>query len=395
MFVLACWVATRLLIAVAIFVVAPAHPVAGLHAYEQLDGIDRLAHFDGRWYRSIVDAGYEYHYDGGQHSVAFFPAYPALVWLATRSGLPFAIGAALVNNAAFLAMLYVVAGWRRERGDAAGGRWAVAMLCCCPQSVFGSATYSEGTFMLFTALALRDFDRRRRGAAAIWSALASATRLPGIALAPAFAIAALIERRPWRDWLVAAAPLAGVCGFALFCGVRFCDPLAFVHAQAGWRPYIGVDVVAWRADLIADIAGMQRFHIVAALTIGSAWLTRRHLPPAITAAAALIGVAAERQAWNGPAYPVLLCVVAAIAAVASCRELGAAATAFTLVGLTIVVLAGILLSVDRLAYGILTGSVALALVWRRFPALGLALLAVLLFDLFDYAQRFGRGVWSA
>jgi MFS family permease len=395
LFVVACWLGTRVLIAVAIFIVAPAHPVADLPVYEHLDGLDRLAHFDGRWYRTIVEHGYSFGPGGGEFSIAFFPGYPALVWLASRVGLPFTIAGALVNNAAFLAMLFVVEAWMRERCDAATGRWAVAMLCCAPQSLFGSTTYSEGTFMLLTALALRAFDRRRSGWAALWGALASATRLPGIALAPAFAIAALIERRGWRGWLAALAPLAGVCGFALFCALRFGDPLAFVHAQAGWRPYIGVDTVAWRNDFVAGIAGMQRFHLIAAVTLGFAWLTRRRLPLALTAVIAYFGVDAERQAWNGPEYAVLLCAAAAVAALAYRRELGAAATAFTLAGITMVVLAGILLSVDRLAYGIVTVCIALALVWRHFPALGFGVLAVLLIDLFHYAVTFGRGLWVA
>jgi hypothetical protein len=292
-------------------------------------------------------------------------------------------------------MLFVVEGWLRERCDPATGRWAVATLCCAPQSLFGSTTYSEGTFMLFTALALRAFDGRRFGPAAAWGALASATRLPGIALAPAFAFAALLERRGWRAGLAALAPLAGICGFALFCALRFGDPLAFVHAQFGWRPYLGIDVTAWRNDFVAGIAGMQRFHVIAAFTLGFAWLTRRRLPLALTAVVAYFGVDAERQAWNGPEYAVLLCAAASVAALVYRRELGTAATVFTLAGITLVVLAGILLSVDRLAYGIVTVCIALALVWRHFPALGFGVLAVLLIDLFHYAVTFGRGLWVA
>jgi hypothetical protein len=395
LFVLACWLGTRALIAVAIFIVAPAHPVAHLPAREHLAGLDRLAHFDGRWYRMIAQRGYEYLSTGGEHDIAFFPGYPALVWLVSRLGLPFTIAGALVNNAAFLAMLFVVDGWLRERCDAATGRWAVAMLCCAPQSLFGSTTYSEGTFMLLTALALREFDQRRPGWSAVWGALASATRLPGIALAPAFAFAALIERRGRRAGLAALAPLAGVLGFGVYCALRFGDPLAFLHAQYGWRPYIGVDVVAWRNDFIAGIAGMQRFHEVAALTLGFAWLARRHLPLIVTGTVAYFGAAAERQAWNGPEYAILLCAAASVAALVYRRELGTAATFYTLAGVATVVLAGILLSVDRLAYGIVTVCIALALVWRHFPALGLGMLAVLLIDLFHYALTFGRGLWVA
>lgn len=395
LFVLGCWFGTRALIAVAIFIVAPAHPVAHLPAHEHLDGLDRLAHFDGRWYRMIVQRGYFFGPGGGEFNVAFFPGYPMLVWLVSRLGLPFTIAGALVNNAAFLAMLFVVDGWLRERCDAATGRWAVAMLCCAPQSLFGSTTYSEGTFMLFTALALRNFDERRLGWSALWGALASATRLPGIALAPALAIAALVERRGWRAGLTAFAPLAGVCGFGLYCALRFGDPLAFLHAQFGWRPYIGIDTVAWRNDFVAGIAGMQRFHLIAALTLGFAWLTRRRLPLVLTGVVAYFGVDAERQAWNGPEYAVLLCACACVAALVYRRELGTAATIYTLAGVAIVVLAGILLSVDRLAYGIVTVCIALALVWRHFPALGLGVLAMLLIDLFHYAVTFGRGLWIA
>ena len=269
------------------------------------------------------------------------------------------------------------------------------MLCCCPLSLFCSAAYSDGLFLLLTALALRDFDAGRFRAAAFWGGLASIDRFQGIALAPAFAVAAAVDRRGHAAWLAGIAPSCGAIGFGLFCALHFGDPLAFVHAQAAWRTRSGFDEAGWQNLLGAGVASIPALHGVTATAAMALWFGRGRMQPLLRIGVALVGVAAERWAWNGSEYVVLLTVGSAAAAFVYRRQLGSAATTFVLVGIGLIACVGLPVSVPRYAYDFIPASFALALFCRRLPALGLAVLAVMLVDLYGFARDFARGIFVA
>jgi Gpi18-like mannosyltransferase len=110
--------------------------------------LERLTFFDGGWYAAITAHGYSYAPDGRQHDVAFFPLYPSVVWCFMRLGLSFTAASLFVSGAAFLAALFITFAWVRRRCDVAAARWTIAMLCCCPLSLFCSAAYSDALFLL-------------------------------------------------------------------------------------------------------------------------------------------------------------------------------------------------------------------------------------------------------
>lgn len=373
------WLASRLTIAVASAVAAP--------------GTDVSLRWDGGWYASIVAGGYRLAQDGVHHNVAFFPVYPALVWLAVRCGLPFSIAGPLIANIAFLVLVAVAFAWARERAGRAAAHWTVAALCFVPLSLFCSVAYAESTFMLCSFLALRAFERGRYAHAAAWGALASAGRFAGIALAPAFALATLLERRGPGALAAAVAVPLGTLAFSLYLGARFGDPIAYVHEEAAWRQGLGIDWAAWRDVASAPLAGQWavQFALVAIAFVLAKRRARVDDPAAVAASTLVAGV--EWRTWG--LYPTIaLCMGLGGALVAVARaRLGTAAVAYTLLGLAMIVLAGTPTSADRYAYGLVPIAFGMGFGAARAPLAGAAGLIVCAVALAAAAARFAAGAW--
>src|SRR5436309_1309166 len=60
-----------------------------------------LTHWDGAWYISVAQNGYNY-VVAQQSNMAFFPLYPALIWLAHTIFSDFRVAAVIVSNVVFL-----------------------------------------------------------------------------------------------------------------------------------------------------------------------------------------------------------------------------------------------------------------------------------------------------
>lgn len=384
-FVVLVWALSRTLALGAIQATAPGWP--------------SLVTFDGAWYARIAHGGYEYAPDGRQHDVAFFPLYPLVVALLMRlSALPYDVAAPLVSNIAFLGALFVVAAWIRERHDPAAARWCVATLCFLPLSLFASVAYTEGLYLLLTAGALRDFERARYGRAAIWGALAAATRLAGVALSPAFLFSALRMRRSGAA-MAAFAVLLGPAAFALYCYAAFGDPLAFIHAEFAWGHTPGVRVADWAYALGfgLGIVHAHRVWLAQAAVVAFVWwwwVRQRKRNLAVDVPLALLVVFAESVLWEERRFLFLLYFVAGPALLVFGRRIGATAVVYGLLSLALIAASGPLISFERYAYGILPLSLALALLWARFPAFGLAVLLVCGGYLVSFARRFAQLLWT-
>ena len=238
-----------------------------------------LARWDGGWYERIALHGYEYAPDRLQHSVAFFPLYPLLVRPLAQLGVPFGLAGAIVNGLAFLGALVVLFVWARSLGGEPMARWATAALALCPMAVFGSVAYTEGLFLLLTLASLFAAWRGKLGLAACWGILATASRLPGIALIPALLLEAMRQRRGWSGLVAAAAPALGTVAYFAWLWRRFGDPLAFLHAEHAWQRSVGIDVAGFLHLLIYGM--VSEGMLPAVLVFGGvylAWRYRDRLP---------------------------------------------------------------------------------------------------------------------
>ncbi len=376
------------------FAVAP-HLRAPNNGISPVAGWAIFTHWDGVWFRDIATHGYEYARDGGQHSVAFFPLYPAIVALAVHVGFAFAPAATIASNAFFLAMLVVAYGWTRERHGVVVARFTVATLALLPVSIFGSVAYSESLFLLLTTLALRDADRGHRLRAGMWAALASATRLAGLGLAFAFVLDALRRRNDLRAWLAAAIAPLGAVAYIAYQQFRFGDALAFVHTQVGWRK-LGFTSTAWPETFASRL--VSHHHWVAVLAFAAAavvyarFRTRLGAPGEI--AAAILTVLVWGRLWGvEDNMKLLFLFVGAYAVVRFRRHFTLIELAYATAVYALVLAAWDPISVDRYIWGVLPFSIALAYLWQRYPKLGFATLAFGSLELVVWSLRFAQDVF--
>ncbi len=205
--------------------------------------LDGWARWDSSWYADIADHGYSLTPVGseGQRNVAFFPFYPLVIGGArTVLGNSFLAGIVVSNLALVLAviLLYQLV---KARFGAEGAAAAVLLLCVYPFSFYLSTVYSEGLFFLMVIAAFYFADRGWWWAASLCAMLAGATRLPGLALAPALGLLYLEKirfnlRKLRPDVLWLALTILGPVFFAGYLWLRFGDPLWFIKASQveGW-----------------------------------------------------------------------------------------------------------------------------------------------------------------
>ncbi|HEY9834154.1 MAG TPA: mannosyltransferase family protein [Stenomitos sp.] len=360
-FVIAMWLLSRLVIIVAMQLLAPVSPISsvthsGTLPLDYTPGFvpqtswNLFAHWDGAWYRKIATLGYDYAQDGKYHSIAFFPLFPLAIRAVMALGLPSPVAGTWVNNLALLGALWLLYGWAQERYNVSVARWATAVLAWCPFSLYGTVVYSEGLFLLVTTAALRSFDHGQYAKAALWGTLATATRSTGVALIPAFLIVAWQEKRPTIAYIAGLAAMAGLLLFSLYCAIDFADPLAFVHVQQAWK---------WQHPswlrVLAKALKLDEENWLRVVTFWGGgyllWSLRTKLPPV--------------------------------------------AVAYGFCSLGIILATGSLSSVSRYVYGIV--SIALALGWcfARHPRWGYVTLGLFAVMLVRFALRFAWWYWVA
>ena len=222
-FVFVAWLASRAVI-IAAFFVAGAHPLAS------------AGNWDGAWYGgSIAQHGYGYAQIGTQRDIAFFPLFPMLASLVLRIGIGWPLAGVLVNNAAFFGALACSTASRANGGNKSRRRAGWSHSLAPGHLAVREPRASRGASIGFSARSRCGLRFDRNALPAAWRAAASAASAIGIALAGALVIDALVHRRSLRDVASAALAFAGIGGFILFCYLRFGDPLAFAHAEHGWR----------------------------------------------------------------------------------------------------------------------------------------------------------------
>ena len=211
--------------------------------------------FDGNWYAQISTSGYWFAGPDTQSAVAYFPAYPGLLWiLHSVTTLPVKLLGSLVTIACGLGAILAIFQWFRARVDDRVARIALVTLLLYPYAfyLFG-AVYGDALFLFAAVGAFLLLDRDHPVLAGVAGAVATATRPVGLALVVGLVAVALCRRhviergdslwRPrilWRRIKPADAgvllSIGGLVGYMTYLGVRFGHPLAFDEVQSapGW-----------------------------------------------------------------------------------------------------------------------------------------------------------------
>jgi len=221
-------------------------PYLGFFPYkDQLPGfnlpgwISSLANFDGLHYILIAKNGYS------QFEQAFFPLYPLLIKLLTPlffnnqllTGL-------IISNISFLIGLFFIlkiTGGEKKGIPTARTQGALTgmssrqnllfltLFLIFPTSFFFGAVYTEGLFFLLVILSLYFLKKKQYLLVAIFSFLASLTRLMGVFLIIPIIFSLLSKKR--KNILVFFAPILGLALYCFYLFKTTGDPLFFLTSQ--------------------------------------------------------------------------------------------------------------------------------------------------------------------
>ncbi|ACC84264.1 membrane protein [Nostoc punctiforme] len=408
-FVIAMWLSSRLLIAIAMLLIAPLFPSSSTGVTATFSW-DVFHAWDSVWYEKIVTSGYDFSSEVKEiHTVAFFPLFPLLSWIIMLTGLPFKVAGLLVNNSAFLAALIILYFWVQELYDTSTARWATATLAWCPYSLYGTVIYTEGLFLLCTTSALRAFDKKQYIWVGFWGALSTATRLPGVALIPAFLFVSWKERRGIKAYIASLTVGLGISLYSLYCQIKFGDALAFIHAQKAWRGdatgfawegwwkmlmQITVGFTNWKSGYIKDPLYPLLFLII----IGSGYLLWRFR--------VYLGMSKFRYGlyflwlllWSltgDELFKIALVFGGIYLLWLSRAKIPLVTVVYGFSSFALILNTGITASAERYAYGIVSLSIAFGLLLANYPRWGYPIMYFFGILMFTFSIRFARDLWVA
>lgn len=182
-----------------------------------------FGNFDGVHYLGIAKDAYAY-----QFTQAFFPLYPILI----KVGSIFTFGnllisALLISNVAFLFGLIIFNKLISQVYDQKIAFWSSVFLLTFPTSFFFGSVYTEGLFFLMIISSFYLIEKNKILAASIIGSFASATRLIGLFLTPAFLVS-----QPKRSILPPLLVPLGFLAYVIYLQLEFNNPLYFLTSQS-------------------------------------------------------------------------------------------------------------------------------------------------------------------
>lgn len=405
-FVIKIWGLSRLLILLAFWGIAPLLDVPSGHIQPAID-LQAFAWWDGEWYLKIATQGYEYIDDGQQHSVAFFPLFPLLINLLMRVGISPELAGVAIANSAFLGAAILLYRWMKECHGIGAAKWSTAVLVWCPYSLYGTVIYTEGLFFLLTIITLHTFEKKEYLKMSFFGILATATRGPGIAAIPAFLFVSWRENRRKIAYCCSLAIATGLLLYSLYCWWQFGDPLAFIKVQSAWGRSRSIDLLDWWRILmyvaigvpnydaggIKDILHPLVFSSICAIAFGL-WKFRDRLGRVSPYGGAFLILVL----WllSGDPFLTIFIVLGGILLLLHTRkELSPVATLYGFFSLGLILTSGRSDSSERLAYGIISLSMAAGIFLNKYPRLGYGVLGVSGIILATFSIRFAQQLWIA
>ena len=188
-----------------------------------------VSNWDVQHFGNLAAGGYLAEADGTL--MAFFPGWPAILWVFDQLGVPVAISGVIIStacSAVAAAALYRL-----------GGPWAAVAWLFAPTAVFTVVPYTES---LFCALAFWAWERARADrwlAVTVLTALACTVRVSGLFLVGALLVMIITSGSPAAAKLRRAAlmliPAAVIMAFATYLYALTGTWTAWYRAQStGW-----------------------------------------------------------------------------------------------------------------------------------------------------------------
>lgn len=212
--------------------------------------LESLLRWDAGSYVKIADVGYT-----GDGLEAFFPVYPLMMRTLGKVVGDTVTAGLLISNVAFVIdaiLIYILA---RSALSILASQRAVALFVFHPATIVLSSVYTESLFILLATGSLLLARKQRILPAVVLAGIATATRMPGVALIPAIALYALrgsgfrlrfLRARHVLGLLATVLVPIGLLFFALHLKRKVGDPLAFLHAGALWKRSLAPPWAAFR-----------------------------------------------------------------------------------------------------------------------------------------------------
>lgn len=400
------WLLSRMLIFIAMLGIAPllSAPSGGSEA--EL-GWGVFSAWDSLHYERTVTIGYEFANDGQGYNVAFFPLFIVLIRGLMLLGIPFDIAGFLLNNLGFFAAIAVLHHWIKSDLGEKIAWWSIVALAWCPFSLYGTVIYTEGLFLFFTVAALSCFDREQYSWAALWGALATATRLPGIALIPAFFLIAWQQKRGLKAFLASLISSAGILSFIIYCWIEFSEPFAFILTQKGWESppdFFGQNWLKmlfqvifgnrnWQQETLVDPWHPLIFLLI--LSLGFAlWKFTAKKTIIIDICFYILAIGLWILAGD-PLINTLMVLGGCLLLWLTRKKLNPLLLVYGLLGFLIIFATGRTTSIERYAYGIISLAPALGIIFDRYPRHAYATIIFFIILLSTFSIRFAQHLWVA
>lgn len=215
--------------------------------------LQSLSNWDGGHYLTIAEFGYR-----EKHQYAFFPMYPLAIRALNQLAHNYLLSAVLISWIAFfigMQLLYKLIVFEFDKKIA---EKTILSIIFFPTSFYFLAVYSESLFFLFAVSTFWFLRKKKLFLATIFAALASSTRVAGLALVLAFLLeVSLMQGINKKNWYVLLSPL----GFFIYCWYLFNntgDPFYFTVAQSHWQRILSYPTVGfWEA--IKAVSGGGNF----------------------------------------------------------------------------------------------------------------------------------------
>ncbi len=409
LFPLSVWFLSRSLILVTMLGVAPllSTPSGGVPV---LVGWDVFSAWDSTFYEQIATVGYERLAQGqAGANVAFFPFYPLLIYLGMKFGVSAVLAGTVINNLAFLGVLVLVYFWVQQKYGESPARWSTLVLALCPLSLFASVVYSEGVFLLFSGLALWSFEHRYFRLSVLWGSFATATRITGLALIPAFLLTAWLKKYPPRAYVASLLAGTGMMAYSLYCWLMFVDPVAFISVQyREWGKQAGIDWSGWLRMGVEIIAGGKSWeegylaspsHFFTVLGLGlvalTLWIFRKKLGSAALDYAFFVLLILLWLTAGDPLLNTMSIVGGSYLLWRLRQTLGVLLSSYGLGTMLMLITSGSTASLNRYAYGIISLSLALGILLCRHPRWGYGTITFFVVLLISFSARFAQHLWVA
>ena len=408
------WFLSRLLVGISMLLIAPNLPPLPDGITPHL-GWEIFDVWDTVHYRAIVTEGYEFVDDGKQHNLAFFPLFPVSIFMFMKLGFSFEIAGLIINNLAFLGTVYCLYSWVKKQCGISAAHWTIAVITCCPMSLFTGVIYTEGLYLLLSTIALRSFDQKQYIWTAICGAMATATRPTGIALIPAFFITAWRQNKPPIAYIAGLLSATGLLVFSVYCELNFDNFLAFIAAQKGWRPSFGFDWEGWLNMFMQipfgnnwyfgwvenDEGGVKDFWyplFFSLIVISSSCLFywRKYFHPQIFRAAYVIVILLLIIADQGLINNLLnlsMILGSSYLLWYFRQQLTPIMVVYGFCGIGLLLASGGTISLSRLAYGIVPLSAAIGVCLSRYPRQAYLIMGLFITLLSKLAVGFAQEIW--